>query len=90
MFVFEGDSIGGYAERVLTPFAEKLLFTISLAVFNARVIFADRARRNRGFVGVSRVLDAQLHQDKGFYLAKLGICHSNHHLDKFIKQHHIV
>ena len=38
----------------------------------------------------SSFFDTEFGQDKILYLAKLVISHSNHHLDKFIKQHHIV
>jgi hypothetical protein len=90
MFAFKGDSICRYTERVLTSFAEKLLFAISLAVFDNMVTFTYRARSNGSFFGIGGVFDTQLHQDKILDFAKLVIGHSNHHLDKFIKQHHIV
>jgi hypothetical protein len=62
---------------------------MELQLFDNMVTFAYRTRRNRIFFCVSRGFDTQLHQDKGFYLAKLVISHSNHHPDKFTKQHHI-
>ena len=57
MFAFESDSIGGYTERVFALFTEKLLFAISLAVFDDMVTFAYRARSNGSFFGVSRVFN---------------------------------
>lgn len=90
MFAFKGDSVCGYTERVLTPFAEKLLFAISLAVFDNVVTFTYRTSSNSSFFCIGGVFDTQLHQDKRLYLTKLVISHSNHHLDKLIEQHHIV
>jgi hypothetical protein len=85
MFAFESDSIGGYTEREFALFTEKLLFAISLAVFDNMVTFTYRARSNSSFFGIGGVFDTQLHQDKILDFAELVIGHPNHHLDKFIK-----